>query len=314
MLTGLEKPYSGAIQVGGTPLEQVDNRLFRTRLGYQGPDPHLFSGTISQNVLYGINQTAPPRDAQDVEFQHWVKESSASGNSTDDYFGNWLDYRLVGAENREQLMDWYFRGAHTIGSDAIMYRRGLLEIFDPTDYPDLAADILEARKRIRKKLRDENLEQVVVEFNPDTYNRNATVAENILFGVSGDEDLRLHNLAAHPYLRATLERMSLIDLAIIAGGKAVLRLAQRIQSLPKGHNLLSQFDLNSEEDMHSLTEIARRSLDEDVELEEGRTHPSTRCLFTLDSRIARFWRDSRSRGQSITSSASRIFFSICPRT
>ena len=268
LLAGLERPVSGRIHIGGIDLERIERHLLRTRLAYQGPDPYIFSGTVTDNLLYGMNHSPPADDNPDRARREWITESLASGNSTDVFFSNWLDYRLINADNHEQLLDWFFFIARAIGTDSIMYQRGLLEIFDPVDHPQLADNILEARKRIRNTLRERKLERVVAEFNPDTYNRNATVAENILFGVPRDEDLRGRNLAAHPMLQQTLEKLGVLELAIDIGGKASLRLAGRIQKLPKGHNLLNQFDLESDQEIAALTDIAERLSGDGIELSE----------------------------------------------
>ncbi|WP_424946507.1 ABC transporter transmembrane domain-containing protein [Candidatus Spongiihabitans sp.] len=268
LLTGLEKPVSGRIDIGDIELDRIAPRVLHTRLAYQGPDPYIFSGTATDNVLYGMNQSPPTNDNPDPVQREWITESIASGNSTDVFFSNWLDYRLINADNHEQLLDWFFFGARAIGTDSIMYQRGLLEIFNPPDHPQLTDNILEARKRIRSTLRERKLERVVAEFNLDTYNRNATVAENILFGVPRDEDLRGRNLAAHPILQQTLEKLDILELAIGIGGKASLRLAERIQKLPKGHNLLNQFDLESDQEIAALTDIAERLSGDGIELSE----------------------------------------------
>ena len=267
LLIGLEKPASGKIHFGEDDIETLDDHLFRTRLGYQGPDPHFFNGTIYENVIYGLKHSPPPDQAKDAQGLQSHKESEASGNSTDNFFGDWLDYQRVGLAGPEEFQRHYFEGAAAIGSDSVMYQRGLLETFEPDDYPALAQTLLQARRTVRQKIESENLQRVVAEFDPDIYNRNATVAENILFGIPTDENFRLKNLAAHPYLQQTFSDLGLLDLALTIGSQAVLRIAQRVNEVPREHSLLNQFDIESVEELNQLSAIAAGITESEIDQE-----------------------------------------------
>ncbi len=270
LFTSLEQPESGSISIGGQSLDAISNHVLRTRIAYQGPDPHFFNGTIQQNIVYGLNHAPPAPEGDNQKQLQILSEAEASGNTSDVFFGDWLDYKLIDVHSPEEFEDHYFSGAATVGSSGVMYQRGLFEVFDPKDYPELAVNVLAARQKIQRRLKKENLQRVVAGFDPDTYNRNATVAENILFGIPSDDNLRLRNLAGHPYLQQSLADLGLLDLAIETGGKAVLRIADRIKNLPIGHSLLNQFDIESDEDIAELSQIATGMVDNQLD-NESRT-------------------------------------------
>lgn len=53
LVLALEQPRSGAISMGGVPLDDLDGELFRRRIGYAPQKPTFFSGTVLENLLYG---------------------------------------------------------------------------------------------------------------------------------------------------------------------------------------------------------------------------------------------------------------------
>ncbi|MEM7194582.1 MAG: ABC transporter transmembrane domain-containing protein [Pseudomonadota bacterium] len=271
ILAGIETPSSGRYLIGSEPMQQINAQLIHGKLVYQGPDPHMFSGTIRENVLYGLNRRPPNSDPTDQNELVRVQEAKSSGNIEYSFQGNWLDYSMVGVSNDTELRQVYLQNAKTIGADGIMYQRGLLEFFEPDDYPDLASRILDARQLINQKIKSQNLETTVARFNPDLYNRNATVAENILFGIPESDSLRIKNLASHPCLTKILKNLDLIDKATLIGAKAALRVRQRFERSSDGQAVLAEFDLDDRDEMERLCQLAESYLgrkDQSLEVEE----------------------------------------------
>ena len=269
LLVGLEEPSIGSITIGDVPLSQIDPKQLRSKLGYQGPDPFIFAGTIQDNILYGLNHNTPSWAEDQPVQQNELMEANASGNSPFPFEGNWIDYNLIHVDGHEGLVRNYLKNASVIGSDTIMYQRGLLEVFDPADFPDLAAGILEARKTLRSRIQEMGLNQVVANFDPDTYNRNATVAENILFGIPSSDSLNVRYLCCHPYFKDILSNAGIMDQALEIGARATLRLRKRVDKSHGEGNWLQQFELNDEEELKIFTEYAESYLKSPDELEES---------------------------------------------
>lgn len=53
-LVGLVNPIGGTIRWNGVAMNQLDPISFRQRTSYIGPDPYLFSGTIRENLMFGV--------------------------------------------------------------------------------------------------------------------------------------------------------------------------------------------------------------------------------------------------------------------
>lgn len=56
LLLGLYAPDRGAVLVDGVPLEEVDLRTYRSRIGLVPQDPILFAGSIAENIAYGLEE------------------------------------------------------------------------------------------------------------------------------------------------------------------------------------------------------------------------------------------------------------------
>jgi subfamily B ATP-binding cassette protein MsbA len=76
LLLGLYRPESGQITIDGVPLNDIEIKSWRQRIGFAGQDVHLFPGTIADNIAYG-RPDAPRADIESAarranifEFSH----------------------------------------------------------------------------------------------------------------------------------------------------------------------------------------------------------------------------------------------------
>ncbi|CAI0463297.1 unnamed protein product [Linum tenue] len=72
LLLRLYEPTTGQILIDGIPLQELDIRWFRERIGYVGQEPKLFRMDLSSNISYGC-----PGDATQEEIEHAAKEAYA---------------------------------------------------------------------------------------------------------------------------------------------------------------------------------------------------------------------------------------------
>jgi len=92
ILAGLELPQRGRILLGGVSANEISNDWFRSRVGLQTANPHIFSGSISDNIIYGLNH-APPDQNDDTITPEQRQEAAAAGNSPYSFHGDWKDYQ-----------------------------------------------------------------------------------------------------------------------------------------------------------------------------------------------------------------------------
>lgn len=256
LLVALDKPSSGTVSIGGESIDSIPNAVLRTRVGFQGPSPHLFSGTIADNVRYGLNQKPPTPGPDDAdESRQGLVEAEASGNSPHIQEGLWHDLSLVDIEDKEDDLRWYMDVSRATGALPVIYRRSLLEIFDPKDHPELAQSLLACRRLLSQRIIAEDLGDLVEIFDPDVFNHNASVAENILFGLAADDRLDNQRLASSPYLHKVLQDLGLYRAGVETGLAVGRRLLDLSNDLPAGSTVLEQFDLTDEDRVEALTAI-----------------------------------------------------------
>jgi ABC-type dipeptide/oligopeptide/nickel transport system ATPase component len=120
--------------------------------------------------------------------------------------------------------------------------------------------ILSARQRMRERLASLHIEDWVERFDPQRYNRNATLAENLLFGTPVGRTFDIDNLAGNPYVRQVLRDTGLYELMLRTGHKS---------GLPPGHEFFAQYSFIRQEDLplfeailKHVTEVGLKGLDE----------------------------------------------------
>ncbi|XP_057491165.1 ABC transporter B family member 26, chloroplastic-like isoform X2 [Actinidia eriantha] len=64
LLLRLYKPTNGQILVDGFPLEKLDIRWLRDKIGFVGQEPHLFHMDVKSNISYGCSRDIKPEDVE----------------------------------------------------------------------------------------------------------------------------------------------------------------------------------------------------------------------------------------------------------
>jgi ABC-type transport system involved in cytochrome bd biosynthesis fused ATPase/permease subunit len=141
------------------------------------------------------------------------------------------------AEIEHRLID----AATAVGLDRLIHARGLSGTVNPAREPKLAAAIVDARRAVRGALAAEGLEDLVEPFDPKRYNRQATVGENILFGMPLGDTFREANLPSHPFVRAILEAEGLTKPLSAMGLQIATSLVEIFADIPDGHPLFDRF-------------------------------------------------------------------------
>ncbi|MDP4024713.1 ABC transporter ATP-binding protein [Methylobacterium sp. NEAU 140] len=142
-----------------------------------------------------------------------------------------------------------------VGLDAFVYESGLEGRLDPAAEPLLAAALVSARRTMRAALAAEGAERLVEPFDPERYNHQASVGENILFGEPVGGAFAPGRLARHPYMRAVLEAEDLVRPLTEIGLSVARSTVEIFADLPADHPLF---------DAYSLFPAAERGFFEDL--------------------------------------------------
>ena len=245
LMARLLTPTAGSITLGGHNLARLPQSVTGRRLAYIDQGTHLFSGSVKDNLLYGLkHQPLIPRQTDEAALEihrSFVAEAKESGNTTSDLAADWIDYQAAGISSPEALIGRVVEVLRAVELEDDIYGFGLLGTIDPALRLDLAASILEARSMLHERLRDPALKNLVEPFDPERYNMNMSVAENLLFGYPVGSEFDLGHLGENAYVLSVLKKADLTESFIETGLKLATIMVDLFQDLPPDHEYFERF-------------------------------------------------------------------------
>jgi ABC-type multidrug transport system fused ATPase/permease subunit len=269
LLARMVKATSGTLNLNGTSLESLPEAVTGRRIGYVGPNVHMFATSVRENLTYGLKHRplvpAEYDGAAKAAREKWEIEAKRAGNSTDDQAADWHDYEAAGIAREEDLTPRALEVLKSVDMEIDIYELGLRGTIDPAAHPDLARRVLEARAAFRDRLADPDLAPLVEVFDRDLYNNNATVGENLLFGRPVGDAFDLDRLAEHPYVLEVLEKAGMMDAMMEAGRQVASTMVELFADLPPGHEFFERYAFISHEDLPTYQALLARLGREGVE-------------------------------------------------
>ncbi|MEE9316931.1 MAG: ABC transporter transmembrane domain-containing protein [Rhodospirillales bacterium] len=257
VLARLVPPTSGSIMIGETNITSLPEAVTGTAIGYAGPESYVFDGSFEDNLLYGlkhapIDNDESPQDEKNREYQ----EALASGNSTADLNGEWIDYAALGMSSVDDLKAWMMKVIYALDLDSTLNTRALTMQLDPEKHPELAEKLMDVRREIAATLSgNPDYANLVYPFKEDSYNANASVAENLLFGEPVGDEFDLKTLGANEYVRSVLDQSELTETFIDIGQGLGKTLVEMLGDLTPDQPLFEQFSFVDEEILQELKNI-----------------------------------------------------------
>lgn len=268
VLARLLRPTGGTITVGPHRLPDLPEAVTGRNIAYVGPHAYVFNSTVRENLLYGLkHRPIKPKTYQGEEAERAkraINEAIASGNSTDDPYADWLDYRAAGVDEPGQLVRRAFEVLRLVDLDSDIYELGLRGVIDPAARADLAGKVLEARAAFRTRAADSEIAELVETFDPGRFNDNASIAENLLFGLPVGNRFDIERMGEHPYVAHVLEKARLTQSFVEVGREVAATMVELFAGLPPGHEFFERYSFINSEDLPvfqaMLTRIERAGL------------------------------------------------------
>ncbi len=176
ILGGRITAFDGRLTIAGAPLADLPTDDLRGReLAYAGPEPVVLEGTLRDDILYGLR--LPGRNGE------WIIDRSRAGAASPRELGS----RLADVLNTVGL-----------SRERIPLRPGAPARPGRADRPHYASGGATRRHQgeacgIRRRGRGRALRP------GSPYTKNATIGENLLFGVPMDDALAGASLASHAF-------------------------------------------------------------------------------------------------------------------
>ncbi len=261
LLARLFPPSSGRISIGAHDLARLPESVTGRRIGYVGANTHLHNASIGENLLYGLKHLPAAPDAlaadlADAEAQAEARaEATWSGNSPYDYAADWVDYAAAGVSGPAEIPARLIAALRVVKMDEDVYGIGLRGCMNPSENPEIAQKILQARATMRDRTRAAPMAALVERFEKDRYNGNATVGENLLFGAPLDDRFDMDRLAEHPYVRRVLDRAGLTNDFVAIGLRVAETMVELFADLPSDHEFFQQYSFISAEELPDYRQI-----------------------------------------------------------
>src|SRR5262249_28814251 len=156
-------------------------------------------------------------------------------SSTLDIAADWVDYAQAGVANADELENRVVALLRAVDLEEAIFELGLRSTPDAARGDEIAPQVLAARARMLERLAALGIQDWVARFDPARHNRNATLAENLLFGTPVGKTFDIDNLAGNAYVRQVLRDTGMHDLILRMGHKVAETMVELFSGLPPGH-------------------------------------------------------------------------------
>ena len=253
-------PTGGTITIDGKNMSELPESVVGRQISYIDPEVFIASGTIIDNLMYVLKnhprENDPAAEKSDLDFDAARNEAALSGNSLLNVDTNWVDFSGLGLDSSDALLEEAFSALRAVGMENEIFDLGLRRIIDPDKNPELASGVLKIRQAFGKSLEDPKIADLVQVFDKETYNTNASVAENILFGTPKGKSLQIDNLGENPYVNEVLEKVGLTTAFLEMGLSVATLTVDLFKDLPPGHEFFERFSFIEEDELADFQRIS----------------------------------------------------------
>ncbi len=242
--------YTGTALLDNMELAQLPAGIAGRQIGYVGSDVRLFTGTVFENLVYGLRHGPPEAAGPGGDGKSPVAEPAEPED--------WLDLTLVGATDRAGLLAAVLESARTVDLDDDLYALGLRATIDPAKKPETAERLLAARRLVMDRFQHEGGEAMVEFFDRDRFAAYASIGENILFGQSAVPELGLDQLAGHDYFRRVIGEVGLRGLLLALGADVAKEMVEIFKDIPADHELFENFSLITASELPEYAQLVSR--------------------------------------------------------
>lgn len=181
-------PTSGRLTVGDDDLFELPEALTGRRITYASADTFFFGGTLRDNLLYGLKnapQAEHKRSApKTLLHKRDMAEAVRAGNPVTDYHADWIDpERLTGWTPERGTLGSAMAVLDLVRLSDQVIEFALFSTVDAEREPGITNQIIALRPQFREELARRGMSDLVVPFEAGSYNTEARVVDNLLFGV-----------------------------------------------------------------------------------------------------------------------------------
>lgn len=214
-------PTSGRVELDGNDLNDLPESLTGRRIAFIDGNSYFPQGTILDCMTYVLkNQPTTPlqRDgAAEAIYKKFLEEAKRSNNCDLDIEANWVDYQKIGVRDEDELIGKIREIFVIIDMEESVRALGLRGTLDPKANPQMCEQILQARIAFRSRMVELGFDAFVEPFDPDKYNNQSTLGENLLFGTAVAPGFKPEKLSSNALVRSILRKNGLEEMLFDMG-------------------------------------------------------------------------------------------------
>ncbi len=264
-LAGLHQPTSGRMMVDSKPLVGLPQAVRGRRFAYAGSESYLPQSSLLDALLY-VNKHAPLVPLEEAKRAKLMIhprariETEAAGNTTLDFYADWVDYDAMGISGPDEVYPRMHDVLALVEMDQPVYELAMRHRLDPEGDKELCDKLLEVRHALSKQIAGSKLEEYVEVWDFEEYNEHATLAENLLFGTATDDnDFSIDKLASNPLLREVLEEEGLDQTLFEMGQELAETAIELFADLSPDNPFFEQLNFMSPEKLEAYPPILNRA-------------------------------------------------------
>lgn len=276
-------PVSGRVTLGDTDILELPESVSGRRITYASADGYFFHGSLKDNLLYGLKHaptTTVSYTGDDASLRRWeLREAELAGNCSYDLNADWIDRRATSVLRGfdDDVKQSLLRALDAVQLTPDVMELALHSYLDPDENPGLAERVVEMRHELREALHKEGLSNIVAHFDPEAYNTEATVAENLLFAATRLNAANDGDVTESEYLFEVIEVTGLHDMLYGMGLKIAEDLVEIFADLPPEHSFFQQLERITADDIARYQQLLQRLQSRaDAEVSEADAHSIVR--------------------------------------
>ncbi len=250
----------GTVRAGDINLLEAGDEFAGMQIGYAGAESFFFPVDVRSNLLYGLRTQARAVDAsRQPENRRLLRELQRAGNPPLDARQDWTDYAALGSADASAILERIIEVLTIVELEPDIYQLGLHARLDPAANPEVTSRIVDARRALHARLAMPGHENLVERFQADRFNRNASIAENIVFGASLGTDLQPQHLPALPHFRRVMAEEGLEQHLVAMGLSIAETMLELFSTLPPDHPFFEEYGFIPAADLPQFQPIVRRA-------------------------------------------------------
>ena len=248
----LATPSSGRVSLGGRDLRDWSYAVTGRRVSFVANDTFFPQSDIADALLSGLRHDAEGPSTT-TQRHHIIK---GRGNNLD-IGADWVDYASAGASGPDDIVPVMTRVLAAVDLESDVVSFGLGRQLTRME-PEVETRFIEARGIFRERLEEAGLTQLVEPFDPDRYNNQASIAENLVFGTPVDGSMNLRVLGSHAKLRKVLASEKLDAELFDMGREIASTILELFEGLQADNPLFEQLSLMSPEQFPDFEAALKR--------------------------------------------------------